>query len=136
MPHTKSSNQQKKILMVEDEGEMCLLLNIILLGKDIEMDHVKTLGAAKAYLEKEQPNLVMLDNRLPDGLGLDLIPFIRSNYPDIKILMISGFHSAEVKDIALETGADAFLEKPFTKEQIYKSVQDLLSLNIKEQAVL
>jgi len=124
---TLNSNQPKKVLIIEDEGDICLLLNILLAGKNIDLDHVKSLTAAKEYLQKEQPELTILDNRLPDGLGLDFIFFLRTNYPSAKILMISGYHSAEIKDIALDNGADMFLEKPFSKEQISHAVHELLN---------
>lgn len=124
--------KEAKVLIIEDEGDICLLLNILLSGKNIDLNHVKTIAGAKEYLEKDQPDLVMLDNRLPDGLGLDFIPYIRSNYPAIKILMISGYHSSEIKDIAIENGADLFLEKPFTKEQIFHAVKELLNEKYKE----
>ena len=48
MPVTKT----KKLLIVEDEGDMCLLLNIILNDTDLELNHVQTLLAADEYLQK------------------------------------------------------------------------------------
>jgi two-component system OmpR family response regulator len=115
----------KKILIVEDEGDICLLLNIILNGNQTDIDHVNSIAAAKAYLQKEQPSLIMLDNKLPDGLGLDFLEYIKQNYPAIKILMISGFGTS-ARDLALSNGADHFIEKPFTKQQVSQSVQALL----------
>jgi len=123
---TLQASPIKKILIVEDEGDMCLLLNIMLKGKEIDLEHVNTLAGAKAYLEKENPSLIMLDNKLPDGLGLDFIEYVKSNYPSIKIVMISGF-AASAKDLALSNGADMFIEKPFTRDQVYQSVQSLLN---------
>ena len=120
------SNKLKKILIVDDEGDMCLLLNIMLTGKETRLEHVKSIAAAKEYLENEEPSVVILDNKLPDGYGIDFISFIKKNYPSVKIVMISGF-SPSAKDVALENGADLFLEKPFTKEQMYHSVQSLLN---------
>lgn len=116
----------KKVLIVEDEGEMCLILNIILDDKAMELDHVKTLQSASEYLKKEKPSIVILDNKLPDGLGVDFINYLKLYYPQVRILMISGYGAA-AKDIALENGADAFLEKPFTKEQIYSTIEQLLN---------
>ena len=120
------SKQMSKVLIDEDEGDICLLLNIILDGKNIDLEHVNTIEAAKCYLEEKQPALIMLDNKLPDGLGMDFIQYLKTNYPVIKILMISGFHPSYTKAIALENGADLYLEKPFTKDQIFESVQQLL----------
>lgn len=115
-----------KILIVDDEADMCLLLNILLADKNITLDHVTSLSSASTYLESDQPTIVILDNKLPDGYGIDYIPALKKAYPDIRIIMISGFADA-AKDLALHNGADVFLNKPFTKEQLYKSVKDLLN---------
>lgn len=116
----------KKVLIVEDEGDMCLILNIILNSNDVELDHVKNLAAAEAYLQKERPSLVLLDNKLPDGFGVDFIPALKKNYPSVKVAMISGYDGS-VEDIALHNGADTYIKKPFTRQQLYSSVQALLS---------
>jgi two-component system OmpR family response regulator len=116
----------KKVLIVEDEADMCLLLNILLTSKDIELDHVKNLSAAESYLLSGNPSVIILDNKLPDGFGIDFIPLLKRNYPHIKIIMISGFDSA-AKDVALDNGADIFLNKPFTRDQLYKSIKELIN---------
>ena len=116
----------KKILIIEDEGDMCLLLNLLLNQNELVVDHVKTLTHAKAFLETEKPSLILLDNRLPDGFGVDFIAYLKEKLPSVKIIMISGVDAA-VSDMALEVGADTFLRKPFTKNQLHESVQRLLN---------
>jgi DNA-binding response OmpR family regulator len=105
---------------------MCFLLNVLLNGDELELDHVNSLLAADEYLQKEQPAVIILDNKLPDGFGVDFITYIKKKYPAIKIIMISGF-DASVKDVALENGASVYLEKPFTKDQLYQSIKELLN---------
>lgn len=119
----------QKVLIVEDEGDMCLLLNIMLNGK-VDLDHVKDLLTAEAYLQKEKPVVVILDNKLPDGFGIDYITYIKKNYPEIKIIMISGYDGS-AKDVAMENGADIFLEKPFTKTQLFEALTSLLEASSK-----
>src|SRR5688572_7257139 len=121
-----TEKKAKKVLIVEDEGEMCLVLNILLNGEDLELDHVPTLAEAADYLEKEKPEVVILDNKLPDGFGVDAIAFIKKYYPSIRIIMISGFDGA-AKDAALASGADFYLEKPFTKAELYNSIEKVLN---------
>jgi DNA-binding NtrC family response regulator len=123
---TLENTKTKKVLIVEDEGDMCLLLNIMLTGKEMELDHVKSLSSAEEYLQKEQPPVVILDNKLPDGFGIDFISYIKQKYPSIKIIMISGYDGS-AKDVALDNGADIFLEKPFKKDQLYQSIVSLLN---------
>lgn len=127
MPKAKAPTAKgKKILIVEDEGDMCLLLNIILKDKEVELDHVKNLAAADAYLQEEQPSLLLLDNKLPDGFGIDWLPAVKKKYPAIKVAMISGFDGA-AKDVALHNGADTYIQKPFTREQFSNTVKALLT---------
>ncbi len=121
----QQSKKAQKVLIIEDERDMCLLLNVLLSGKEMELDHVNSLLAADEYLQNEQPSVIILDNKLPDGYGVDFITYIKEKYPSIKIIMISGF-DASVRDVALENGAEVYLEKPFTKEQIYESIMGLL----------
>jgi two-component system, OmpR family, response regulator len=123
---TLEQTKLRKVLIIEDEGDMCLLLNILLNGKEMELDHVKTLLAASDYLEKEQPEVIILDNKLPDGFGVDFISYIKKKFPNIRIIMISGFDGS-VKDVAIENGADVYLEKPFTRDQLYSSIKNLLN---------
>ena len=113
----------KKVLVVEDEGEMGLLLNMMLNEKNFELDYVNNLLSADEYLQKEEPSVIILDNKLPDGFGVDFISYIKKKYSAIKIIMISGFGSA--RDVALENGADMFFEKPFSKDEFCKSVKSL-----------
>ena len=114
----------KKVLVIEDEGEIGLLLNIILNEKDFELDYVKDLSSADEYLQKEQPSVIILDNKLPDGFGVDFISYIKKKYAAIKIIMISGFASA--RDVALANGADIFFEKPFSKDELNNSLNKLV----------
>ena len=120
------SKKTKKALIVEDESDMCLLLNIMLGANEVELDHVKNLSAAREYLKSENPSVVILDNKLPDGFGVDFISFIKNHYPSIKIIMISGY-DASAEDVAIDNGADVFLQKPFTKDQLYKSMLSLMN---------
>ncbi len=123
---TLQSKKLKKVLIIEDEGDMCLLLNIMLNGKEMELEHVKNLASAEEYLQNEQPAVVILDNKLPDGFGIDFITVLKKNYPSVKVIMISGYDGS-AKDVALENGADIFLEKPFTRDQLFQSIKALLN---------
>jgi two-component system OmpR family response regulator len=114
----------KRILVVEDEGEMRLILDIILHDKNFELEFAGDLLSADEYLQKFRPDLILLDNKLPDGFGVDFISYIRKKYPAVKIIMISGF--ASVRDVALENGADMFFEKPFSLEEFYEAIGRLI----------
>jgi len=115
----------KKMLVVEDQGEMCLILDLILSERKFEPAYVNNLLDADEYLQKNKPSLIFLDNKLPDGYGVDFISYVKKKYPLIKIIMISGFGTA--RDIAMENGADVFLEKPFSLDNVNQAIDHVLS---------
>lgn len=115
----------KKVLVVEDEGVVGLILDMVLAERKFQTDYVSTILDANEYLEKQQPAVIILDNKLPDGFGVDFICYLKQKYPAIKIIMISGF--ATVRDVALENGADLFLEKPFSLDEFNKGIESLLA---------
>ncbi|MBW8684733.1 response regulator [Chitinophaga rhizophila] len=119
-------NKARKVLIIEDEGDLCLLLNILLEGKGTEVEHVQSIAEAEEFLLHEKPSLIILDNRLPDGFGIDFLSFVKEEHPSTKVIMISGVDVA-AEDVALENGADAFLKKPFTKAQLHEKVTRLLN---------
>jgi DNA-binding response OmpR family regulator len=114
----------KKVLVIEDEGEMGLVLNMIFDDSKFQLDYVSTLLSADEYLKKQEPTLVILDNKLPDGFGVDFISYIKKKYPAIKIIMITGLGAA--RDVALANGADMFLEKPFSLSEFEAAIEKVL----------
>jgi len=119
------TQRTKKMLVVEDQGEMCLILDLILSERKFEPDYVNNLLDADEYLQKNKPSLIFLDNKLPDGYGVDFISYVKKKYPKIKIIMISGFGTA--RDVALENGADVFLEKPFSLDNVNQAIDQVLA---------
>lgn len=121
-----TKKERTKILVIEDEGDICLLLELLLAGRKTIIDHVHTLTDAREFLGREQPALVLLDNRLPDGLGINFIGYLKQEYPQVKIIMITGVDGI-AEDAALATGADRFISKPFTQAQLQESINHVLN---------
>lgn len=115
-----------KILIVDDEGDVCYLLSKLLKERKIKFEHVNTLAQAEILLKEETPNIIFLDHNLPDGLGINFIDHVKSNYPYLKIVMITAHDSVKTRNHALKKGADFFIAKPFTSEQIYNCVDQLV----------
>ena len=114
----------KKVLVVEDEGEMGLVLDLVLTERNIHLDYVSTILGAQEYLSEQEPTVIILDNKLPDGFGVDFITYIKKMHPKVKVIMISGFSS--VRDVAMENGADWFFEKPFHLKEFYEAIDHLM----------
>jgi len=120
------TNDTLKALIVDDEVDICFLLSGILRQKHLKPSFVNNLAAAKEYLKKEVPSILFLDNHLPDGFGLDFITHVKTNYPQVKIVMITAHDGLAERKTAQQQGADLFISKPFTRDVIDYAVTKLL----------
>ena len=115
-----------KVLIIDDEIDICYLLSGILKQKKLRTSYVNSLSDAQVALRNDTPSLIFLDNHLPDGFGLDFIQYVKNNYPETKIIMITAHDSAAERNRAYNEGADIFISKPFTRDTITASVDKLI----------
>src|ERR1700760_3850834 len=115
-----------KILIVDDELDICYLLSGMLKQRNFVTGFVNTISDAKTALQNETPSLIFLDNHLPDGFGLDFIPFIKQNYSEVKVIMITAHDSAQDRKKAYDGGVDLFIAKPLNRKLIYDAVDKLM----------
>ena len=108
-----------KALIIDDETDICYLLSGILRSKNILSNYVNTIADAEPALEKQEPDIIFLDNHLPDGRGADLIKKIKTKLPQSKVIMITAYDTAEDRNTANEEGVDFFISKPFSRDTIY-----------------
>jgi two-component system, OmpR family, response regulator len=113
----------KKLLIVDDEDEIGLLLKRILSSSFDSVEHVSTLQQAMDKCTAYGPNIILLDNNLPDGSGIEQIPFFNHNCPDAQIIVISAM--TNLRDKAMENGASAFVEKPLSLQKILDAIDRL-----------
>lgn len=116
-------------LIIDDEIDICYLLSGVLRNKNIQSVYVNSLHEAKKALEVKAPEIIFLDNHLPDGMGVDFIAYLKKNYPASKVIMITAYDTPADRRKALVEGADLFIAKPFSRDIIYKSVDELAIQN-------
>ncbi len=113
-------------LIIDDEIDICYLLGGLLRNKNIQYSYVNSLRDAKKALQKNCPELIFLDNHLPDGMGVDFISYVKKNYSSSKLIMITAYATAADKRKALSEGADMFIAKPFSRDIINKTVDHIV----------
>lgn len=115
-----------KILVVEDEPELAEALVEALETECYAVDHAADGATADELFSVNTYDLVVLDWRLPGVTGLDLLKGWRRQGADTPVLMLTG--KAEVRDRidGLDTGADDYLTKPFSFEELFARVRSLL----------
>jgi len=116
------------ILIVDDESDLCYLLNGMLKRRNFNIAFTHTISGAQEALTGVLPALVILDNKLPDGWGSELISFIKENYPTVKVMMLTAHDSVAEKTKAYRNGADLFLAKPLNKDLINQSIDRLIEV--------
>ena len=124
--NTDAHSKPIEVLIIEDEEDICYLLSGILKKKNLHTSYVTSLSAAKKKLSELNPDILFIDNHLPDGFGMDFIPGIKQEHPFTKIVMITAHNSSDDQTKALKQGADYFIGKPFSRETITKTVDMLL----------
>lgn len=114
-----------KALIIDDEIDICYLLGGLLINKNLHTDYANTIAEARLALKKNYPEIIFLDNHLPDGKGIDFVEYIKKYYPAAKLIMITAYDTAADRSNAFEKGVDYFIAKPFSREKIYQALDQL-----------
>ena len=96
------------ILVVDDEVEVRELLNQILSRAGYQVHQVKDGATLKEAFDRIQPDVVLLDYKLPDATGLDLLPLIKKEWPESEVIMLTGHATYDVAVEATKRGAFHF----------------------------
>lgn len=103
----------KTILIIDDETDLCDLLKMALSRYDFKVDCAFNLSEAEEKLKKH-PKIILLDNSLPDGTGLDYLRMHRIEFIESYVIMISADANPLLEQTAIYEGIDAFIQKPFS----------------------
>ncbi|QJD81467.1 response regulator [Spirosoma rhododendri] len=120
----KSANAAtKRVLIIDDESDICLLLSGLLRKLGYIPTCAQFIEEGRQCLSTQQYDAIFLDLNLPDGLGFDLLPVIREDQVNARVIMISAFDGQAERRRAEEQGADFFVGKPFTRLSVEKALQ-------------
>ena len=115
-----------KILIVDDDQTMVKLLRTLLEMDGYEVFQIGLGSAVLAGIGTEQPDVVLMDIHLADANGLEILGTIRAdaNLSQQKVIMTSGL---DMKIECVEQGANAFIQKPYTPDQLSAIINQTLS---------
>lgn len=111
-----------KILVVDDEVKPCEILKRFLERKGYE---IFTSNNGKVALEKvknEKPDIILLDIRMPEMDGIEVLKRVREFDKDVSIIMVTAIKDEEVSEEALKAGADGYINKPIDLNHLEESV--------------
>lgn len=105
-------------LIVDDERDICDLIEMGLLAQEVNCDSAHNIKSAIKTLKEQRYDVIFCDVRLPDGDGLDLLAHIQKHYPDAPVCMITAHGNMDMAIRALKLGAFDFVNKPFELKQL------------------
>lgn len=114
-----------KVLVVDDEKEICLLLSSMMRKLGFMSDHGYSISEGKDKLSNNSYDIVFLDLNLPDGIGFHLIKSVKDSNPKAKIIIISAYDGNIERQRAISEGADYFIPKPFSKQMVVTALSEL-----------
>lgn len=115
----------KKILVIDDEAIIRVSCERVLSIDDNEVKAVSSGGEGLALLNKGPCDLVLLDIKMPDMDGIEVLKRIKDTWPETKVIMITGYSTVETAVKTLKLGAFNYIEKPFTPETLVEAVKEV-----------
>ncbi|MFJ6485035.1 response regulator [Streptomyces sp. NPDC091682] len=106
-----------KVLVVEDDTQLVRALKINLQARKFEVETASDGGNALRLAASRKPDVILLDLGLPDMDGIDVIKRVRES-SSVPILVLSARHTSEEKILALDAGADDYVTKPFSMDEL------------------
>lgn len=124
----------KHVLVVDDEPDICELLEITLQRMGIETTSTTRMRRALELLEQRRFDLCLTDMRMPDGDGLDLVRHIQKHCPNLPVAVITAHGSVDTAVSALKLGAFDYVNKPVDLEMLRRLIDSALRLGTGEMA--
>ena len=114
----------KKILVIDDEAIVRTSCQRALEPEGYDVKLAASGREGIGLMEKESFGLVLLDLKMPDMDGIEVLNKINAAWPETKVIMVTGYSTVETAVQALRLGAFNFIEKPFTPDTLLTGVKE------------
>jgi DNA-binding response OmpR family regulator len=129
-----SLGKNARIIIVDDDENIRKTMKTILEDEGYAVDLAATGNEAIEMTQKTAYNIALLDIRLPDMEGVELLKLIKDNVPRTRKIMVTGYPSTQNAISALNKNADAYLVKPVDVEKLLNMVKEQLQLQEDEKS--
>jgi DNA-binding NtrC family response regulator len=129
-----SLGKNARIIIVDDDENIRKTMKTILEDEGYAVDLAATGNEAIEMTQKTAYNIALLDIRLPDMEGVELLKLIKDNVPRTRKIMVTGYPSMQNAISALNKNADAYLVKPVDVEKLLNMVKEQLQLQEDEKS--
>ncbi len=112
-----------RVLVIDDEAIVRVSCERVLKPEGFEVVVTSRGDEAIDFLEKEPYDVVLTDLKMPDMDGLEVLKIIKERWPDIQVIIITGYGTISTAVQAIKMGAYEYIEKPFTPQDILEVVE-------------
>lgn len=116
-----------KILVIDDDNDICLLLERFLVRNDFEVATAQNGRTGMHKIDTFQPNLIMTDFKLGDINGVELLQYAKSKNAAVPVIIITGYSDIKVAISVMKQGAYDYVTKPLFPDEILMTVKKALS---------
>jgi len=116
----------KSVLIIDDERDLCEVMSRALKKEGFEVDCAFNLAEARLKLSV-RPDIVILDNNLPDGSGIDFLQMHPVEFMESFVILITADPSTSLQKKAVHEGIQAYLPKPFSIDLMREVIKPLNS---------
>ena len=119
-------DETARILIIDDDENIRKVLTTILEDEGYDVESVDTAKKAIERTRRKFYNLALIDIRLPDMEGIELLTKMKNTTPKIRKIIITGYPTLQNAVEAVNRGADAYIMKPFDMEKVLEEIKDQL----------
>jgi two-component system NtrC family response regulator len=112
------------ILVIDDESVICDACRLVLSEKGHKVDHCLTGKAGLRAIESGRYDLILLDMKLPDIDGMEILETVRNKVPGSCVVVMTGYSTMSNALQAMRLGAADYLAKPFTDNELVEAVEE------------
>ena len=124
---TVPASRRRTILVVDDEPEMRALFERILSAEEADLLGARTGAEALAIARRTRLDLVVLDVKLPDVSGTEVLRRLRKRDDGLPVVMVTSYGSADTVRTCMRLGAFDYVTKPFDIQEIKRIVREALT---------
>ncbi len=122
------AEKQALVLLVDDEEDLCILMQMTLARMGIKTHIAHSLERARYFFTQYQYDACLTDLNMPDGSGLELVELVTRSYPCTPIAVLTAYGSMDIAIAALKAGAFDFVSKPVNQQHLNQLLQKALNL--------
>ena len=116
-----------KIMVVDDELEICAFLKSFFEERMYEVITATSGEEALRKVEKERPQVILLDLKMPGRDGIEILKELKQKYPKTKVIMVTAVETSDKIEQAIRLGADNYITKPLSLEYLEMDVKEKIT---------